>query len=90
MAVITGDTWRSNYANEMIHQFQLSGMCHYFLDDKKSILKNPMVELIRAAIEIVQKDFTYESVFRYLRTGLIVSQDQDGSGRQRTAWKITS
>ncbi len=72
MAVITGNL--SNYANEMIHQFQLSHV-PYFLDDKKSILKNPMVELIRAAIEIVQKDFTYESVFRYLRTGLIVSQD---------------
>ncbi len=43
---------------------------------KKSILKNPMVELIRAAIEIVQKDFSYESVFRYIRTGLVVSQDQ--------------
>ncbi|WP_097005148.1 helicase-exonuclease AddAB subunit AddB [Lacrimispora amygdalina] len=72
MAVISGDL--SSYANEIIHQFQLSRV-PFFLDDKKSILKNPMVELIRAAIEIVQKDFSYESVFRYLRTGLIVSQD---------------
>lgn len=72
MAVITGDL--SSYANEIIHQFQLSRV-PFFLDDKKSILKNPMVELIRAAIEIVQKDFSYESVFRYLRTGLIVSPE---------------
>lgn len=73
MAVITGSL--SSYANEMIHQFQLNHV-PFFLDDKKSILKNPMVELIRAAIEIVQKDFSYESVFRYIRTGLVVSQDQ--------------
>ncbi|WP_442855537.1 helicase-exonuclease AddAB subunit AddB [Clostridium sp. Marseille-P2415] len=72
MAVITGDL--GSYANEIAHQFQLNGI-PYFLDDKKSILKNPMVELIRAAIEIIQKDFSYESVFRYLRTGLITGEE---------------
>ncbi len=72
MAVVTGDL--GSYANEIIHQFQLNGI-PYFLDDKKSILKNPMVELIRAAIEIVQKDFSYESVFRYLRTALVTKKE---------------
>lgn len=72
MAVITGDL--SIYVNEIIHQFQVNHVpC--FLDDKKSILKNPMVELIRAAIEIIQKDFSYESAFRYLRTGLITKPE---------------
>ena len=73
MAVITGNL--SSYANELIHQFQLSKV-PFFLDDKKSILKNPMVELIRAAIELIHKDFSYESVFRYLRTGLVVSDEE--------------
>lgn len=72
MAVITGDI--EGYSNEMIHQFQLNGI-PYFMDNKKSILKNPMVELIRAAMEMMQKDFSYESVFRYLRTGLIVDKE---------------
>lgn len=72
MAVITGDL--GSYANEIIHQFQLNGI-PYFLDDKKSILKNPMVELIRAAIEMIQKDFSYETVFRYLRTGLVTGEE---------------
>ncbi|ADL03632.1 helicase-exonuclease AddAB subunit AddB [Lacrimispora saccharolytica] len=74
MAVITGDI--GGYSNEIIHQFQLNGI-PYFLDDKKSILKNSMVELIRAAMEIIQKDFTYESVFRYLRTGLITAKEDE-------------
>lgn len=73
MAVVTGDM--GNYSNEMIHQFQLNGI-PYFLDDKKSILKNPMVELIRAAMEILQKDFSYESVFRYLKTGLVIPKEE--------------
>ncbi|MGN8947297.1 helicase-exonuclease AddAB subunit AddB [Candidatus Merdisoma sp. HCP28S3_D10] len=41
-----------------------------FLDNKRSILKNPFVEWIRALLEIAEQDFSYESVFRYLRSGL--------------------
>ena len=78
MAVITGDI--GGYSNEIIHQFQLNKI-PFFLDDKKSILKNPMVELIRAAIEIIQKNFSYESVFRYLRTGLIVGKEEEKTDR---------
>ena len=59
-AVITGDL--ASYGRELAHQFDETGI-PYFLDDKKSILENPLVELIRAALETV-KDFSYESVFR--------------------------
>ena len=62
-AVITGDL--PSYGRELAHQFDEAGI-PYFLDDKKSILENPMVELIRAALEMV-KDFSYESAFRYLK-----------------------
>lgn len=41
-----------------------------FLDNKRSVLKNPFVEFIRALLEIAEQDFSYESVFRYLRSGL--------------------
>ena len=74
MAVITGDI--GSFAGELIHQFDASEI-PYFLDDKKSILKNPMVELVRAALETIQKDFSYESVFRYLRTGLVTKPEDE-------------
>ena len=45
------------------------------LDDKKNVLDNCLVELIRASLEAVRQDFSYESVMRFLRTGL-VSQDR--------------
>lgn len=73
IAVITGDL--SSYGKELIHQFDAAGI-PYFLDDKKSILKNPMVELIRAALELIRRDFSYETVFRYLRTGLVTGEEE--------------
>lgn len=42
----------------------------YFTDSKKPILYHPLVELIRAALEVAQDNWQYETVFRYLKTGL--------------------
>lgn len=70
MAVITGDL--AAYGREVKKQFALLDI-PFFMDDKKSILANPLVELIRSAVEIIAADFSYESVFRYLKTGLAFS-----------------
>ena len=69
MAVVTGDL--AAYGREITRQFDQAGI-PFFMDDKKSILENPMVELIRAVLEAV-RDFSYENVFRYLKTGLVLS-----------------
>ena len=68
IAVITSDL--AGYGRVIVQQFEREEI-PYFMDNKKSILENPMVELIRAALEILQKNFSYESVFRCLKTGLI-------------------
>lgn len=39
-----------------------------FIDYKRSIRSNPMVEAIRGALELVKERFSYESVFRFLKT----------------------
>ena len=41
-----------------------------FMDHKKSILLNAFVEYLRSLLAMAEQNFTYESVFRYLRTGL--------------------
>lgn len=46
-----------------------------FMDNKRSILANPAVEYIRAALAIVEKDYSYESVFRLLK-GYMCSFDR--------------
>lgn len=73
IAVVTGDL--NGYGREVVHQFD-ANQIPYFMDDKKTLMNNPMVELIRAALDVVRKDFSYESVFQFLRTGLISSERQ--------------
>ncbi len=73
MAVITGDL--DSYGREIRRQFDAMGI-PFFLDNKKSILTNPLVELIRSSLEAVRLDFPYESVFRCLKTGLILDEEQ--------------
>lgn len=41
-----------------------------FVDHKKSIMDNPFVEFIRGSLEIIERGYNYDSVFRYLRTGM--------------------
>ncbi|MCR5609010.1 MAG: PD-(D/E)XK nuclease family protein, partial [Lachnospiraceae bacterium] len=64
-AIITGDL--PVYAKEFEKIFKRENM-QYFIDDKKSIMNNPMVEMTSALFEIVSTNFSYESVFRYIRS----------------------
>lgn len=41
-----------------------------FMDHKRSILLNSFVEYIRSLLNMAEQNFTCESVFRFLRTGL--------------------
>ncbi|MCI1479155.1 MAG: helicase-exonuclease AddAB subunit AddB [Clostridium beijerinckii] len=42
----------------------------YFLDKKIQLLSNPLIVLISSAFEILLKNWSYESVFKYLKSGL--------------------
>lgn len=41
-----------------------------FIDRKRPVLGHPLVELVRAALEVVVKDWSYDPVFRFLKTDL--------------------
>ncbi len=74
IAVITGnlEAYKS-IASQVFEESRIP----YFLDEKHTILMNPFIEYIRAALEMVTKGFSYESVFRYLRC------DMSGLGRDQ-------
>ncbi len=49
----------------------------YFLDMKRPVQHHPLLELLRAALEVVEKGWNYDPVFRYLKTDLVSISRQD-------------
>ncbi|MGL4571573.1 MAG: helicase-exonuclease AddAB subunit AddB [Clostridium sp.] len=43
----------------------------YFLDKKIEVLSNPLVILIMSSFEVLLNNWSYEAVFKYLKSGLI-------------------
>ena len=43
----------------------------YFLDRKSSVAHHPLAELVRSAIDMYLTGFSFEAVFRYLKTDLV-------------------
>lgn len=67
IAVIAGDM--NAYAAPLEKSCDEYGI-PLFMDHKKSILLNAFVEYVRSLLAMVEQSFSYESVFRYLRTGM--------------------
>ena len=76
IAVITGNL--EEYGNLARQVFEESDI-PYFIDEKHTVLMNPFVEYFRAALEMAVQDFSYESVFRYLRCGMscVIREEAD-------------
>ncbi len=73
-AVITGNMEAYGHCLERI--FPEYGIpC--FLDYKRSVLGNPFIEFLRSLLEMTEQDFTYETVFRFLRSGLSGMKRED-------------
>lgn len=68
IAVITGDL--KSYDNYVRRIFPLYDV-PAFLDETRHILLNPCLEFVRGVLQAAEKDFTPESVFRCLRTGML-------------------
>jgi ATP-dependent helicase/nuclease subunit B len=67
IAVIMGDL--EGYAPYVETEFmQMDIPC--YIDRTRGIILNPMIEYIKSALELYVHDFSYESVFHYLRSGL--------------------
>lgn len=74
IAVVIGDMegyhrvlWDAFYANHI--------PC--FIDHKRNIVQNPFVQYIQSSLETIDKDFTYESLFHFLKCGVLdISRDE--------------
>lgn len=67
IAVIIGDPdGYTSYVERTFEEMEIP----VFLDRTRGISLNPVLEFIKSALELYRKDFSYESVFHYLRSGL--------------------
>lgn len=67
IAVVIGDL--EGYASYVETEFgQLEIPC--FLDRTRGIVLNPMIEYIKSALQLYIKDFSYDTVFHFLRSGI--------------------
>lgn len=67
IAVISGavETY-GNYVPQIFEEYQIP----FFLDTTKDILMHPFVEFVRAVLQVLSDNYSYEAMFRYLRCGL--------------------
>lgn len=68
IAIVTGDV--SAYG-ELVKNALAKISIPCFVDQKKNILTNPLVEFIRSAIEVVEHNYSYEAVIRFLKCSLV-------------------
>ncbi|RYG72621.1 helicase-exonuclease AddAB subunit AddB [Lentibacillus lipolyticus] len=46
-----------------------------FIDERRTMLNHPLIEMIRSVLELVEGSWRYDAVFRVLKTGFIPSVD---------------
>ncbi len=64
IAIVTGDL--ENVGGNLARALN-SNLIPYFMDSKRSLIRNPFVGVIRSILQIADEDFSYESVFSYLK-----------------------
>lgn len=71
IAVVSGDVeGYGNYVSNIFDAYEIP----FFLDTTKNILLHPFLEFVRAVLEILEKNFSYEAMFRYFRSHLVIWQ----------------
>lgn len=64
-AVVLGSMDYQEHVNRIFERFEIPT----FIDEKRNGLSHPFVEFLRAFLKMIEENFSYETVFRYLRSG---------------------
>lgn len=63
------------YADDISAVFTDYGIPH-FLDQKRTLLHHPLVELVRSSLEVLVTRWRYDAVFRCLKTDLLAAEEE--------------
>lgn len=58
-----------NYRNFIIKTFDKYNI-PLFIDDSEKIINSPYIEVIRSALDVINYNFSYESIMRYINSGI--------------------
>lgn len=73
-AVITGDLNRyAPFVTELFAQYDIP----VFLDNNRKLTLNPFTEYLKSGLHVIRKNFSYESVIHFLRSGLTGIGDEE-------------
>lgn len=64
-AVVLGSPAYEEHVGRIFGKYDIPA----FLDETRNALSHPYVEFLRAYLKMVEENFSYETVFRYLRSG---------------------
>ena len=65
VAVVLGNMEYQEHIGRVFSRYEIP----VFLDEKRNALSHPFVEFLRAFLKMIEENFSYEAVFRYLRSG---------------------
>ena len=64
-AVVLGNVEYQEHVNRIFTKHEIP----VFIDETRNALSHPFVEFLRAFLKMIEENFSYETVFRYLRSG---------------------
>lgn len=74
ISIITGDVAKySRFAGKIMDRFGIP----IFMDYKRDVMHNPFIECIRAALGAIKDNYSYISMFRYIKSGMITADYED-------------
>lgn len=65
LAVVLGSADYQEHIARIFNRYEIP----IFMDEKRNALSHPFVEFLRAFLKMIEENFSYETVFRYLRSG---------------------
>lgn len=74
ISIITKSTDKySNLARAIFSKYKI----HIFIDEKRDLNQNILIQYVLSILEVFVKNYSYESVFNYLKTGFLEIDEND-------------
>lgn len=68
IAIVSGDVeMYASYVQQVFSEYEIP----YFLDQTNPVLFHPLIECVRGLLELAKRDFSYGSVMRVVKSGLL-------------------